>query len=463
MMRLLRRLLFQLVFVAALAGIVVFAALAPVVSDRSAAGGKRGPRGDAPPNVLAAVARLADVPVYIDGVGTAKALNSVTLRPQVDGQLIKISFQEGQDVKRGDVLALIDPTTYQAQLDQAMAKKGQDMAQLENARHDLERYNRLAQTSAGTAQQADTQRATVAQFEAQVKSDQASIDNAKAILAYTRITSPIDGKTGIRTVDEGNLVRASDAAGIVTITQVQPIAVLFNVPQQQLARINSAKALGPVEVAALGPDGVSVIDTGILQVVDNQVDQATGTVKLKAELPNAGLKIWPGAFLNMRLLASTLAQVVVVPGGAVQRGPKGPFVYVVSDDKVSARVITLSLQDDVQAVVATGLSAGERVVTSGFGQLSDGAKVAAVDATPAALPAAPVAATAAVPVPAAAAQPGLPAAAPALAEPATRPRREGGQGSGGQGRSRDGTGRGQRGQGAAPSASVPPPAASPPT
>ena len=441
MMRWVRSVLFQLVFVLALAGIVVFAAMAPIVSDRSttAGAGRRGGKSDTAPNVLVASARLADVPVYIEGVGTAKALNSVVVRPQVDGQLLKILFQEGQDVKRGDVLALIDPTTYQAQLDQAMAKKGQDMAQLENARRDLERYIRLAQTSAGTAQQADTQRSTVAQVEAQVKSDQAAIDNSKAILAYTKVTSPIDGKTGIRNVDEGNLVHASDAIGIVTITQVQPIAVVFNVPQQQLARVNSAKALGPVEVAALGNDGVSIIDTGVLQVVDNQVDQSTGTVKLKAELPNAGLKLWPGAFVSMRLLASTLLQVVVVPGSAVQRGPKGPFVYVVSDDKVNVRLVTLGLQDDAQAVVATGLAAGERVVTTGFGQLSDGAKVVAADA---AVPVAP-AVIAPAPVP-----------APLSADPPARPRRDGGQGGN---RNGGGKPRGQSG----PSAAAP--AASPPT
>ena len=444
MMRWVRSVLFQLVFVLALAGLVVFAAMAPIISDRSttAGAGRRGGKSDAAPNVLVAAAKLADVPVYIEGVGTAKALNSVTVRPQADGQLLKILFQEGQDVKRGDVLALIDPTTYQAQLDQAMAKKGQDMAQLENARRDLERYIRLAQTSAGTAQQADTQRSTVAQVEAQVKSDQAAIDNSKAILAYTKVTSPIDGKTGIRNVDEGNLVRASDAIGIVTITQVQPIAVVFNVPQQQLARVNSARALGPVEVAALGNDGTGVIDTGVLQVVDNQVDQATGTVRLKAELPNAALKLWPGAFVGMRLLASTLQQVVVVPGSAVQRGPKGPFVYVVSDDKVNVRLVTLGLQDDVQAVVAAGLAAGEKVVTTGFGQLSDGAKVVAADAV---VPATPATAAPVAPPPN--------AALPNADSPA-RPRRDVGQGGN---RTGGGKLRGQSG----PSAAAP--AASPPT
>ena len=238
--------LFNLAFLAVLAGAVTLAFVLPAGTGGKPGalnpGGRRrgGATADAAPSVLAVAARKTDVPVDLDSVGTVKALNSVTIRPQVDGQLIKIAFQEGQDVKTGDLLARIDPATYQAQLDQALAKKAQDEAQLENAKRDLERYIRLAQTSAGTAQQADTQRATVAQFTAQLKSDQASIDNTRIILGYTTIVAPIDGRTGIRNIDEGNLVRASDATGIVTITQVQPVAVVFNLPQQQLARVNAA-------------------------------------------------------------------------------------------------------------------------------------------------------------------------------------------------------------------------------
>ena len=377
-MRRFARFVFYVVFLGLLTAVVTFAFVAPVSNDKpggGAAGGRRRGGGDIAPNVLAAPAIAKDVPVYIAGVGSARALNSVTVRAQVPGILQKLAFTEGQSVKRGDLLALIDPTTYKAQLDSALAKKAQDAAQLENAKRDLERYVRLAQTSAGTAQQADTQRATVAQAEAQLKSDQASIDNLAAILAYTKITSPIDGRTGIRNVDEGNLVQTSDQNGIVTITQVQPIAVVFSVPQQQLARINAAQAHGPVDVQALGPDGNGVIDKGILQVVDNQVDPATGTVKIKAEFPNADLKLWPGAFVNVRLLAETMRNVVVVPAGSVQRGPKGAFVYVAAGDTVNVRQIGLGIQDDAEAVVAAGLASGEKVVTSGFGQLSDGAKV----------------------------------------------------------------------------------------
>ncbi|WP_460449323.1 efflux RND transporter periplasmic adaptor subunit [Alsobacter sp. SYSU BS001988] len=353
------------------------------VAERGAPGGGRrrrgGPEGGAgqpPAAVIATPARLADVPVYIDSVGTARPLNTVTLRPQVDGQLIRIQFQEGQSVRKGDVLALIDPTPYQAQLDQATAKKAQDAALLDNARRDLERYIRLSETNAVTKQQADTQRSTVAQLEAQLKSDQAAIDSARATLAYTTIVSPIDGRTGIRNVDEGNIVKQSDALGIVTISQIQPISVLFNVPQQQLARIIKASAAGPVRVDAMDPGGKGAVDTGALQVVDNQVDVATGTVRLKAEFPNASLGLWPGAFVNVRLLVETLRQAVVTPTAAVQRGPKGAFVYVVTaEDTVAVREVAVGQQDDVQSVIASGLQAGERVVTTGFARLADGARV----------------------------------------------------------------------------------------
>src|SRR5215204_2306255 len=344
--------------------------------------GKRG-RGapDAPVPVLAAQAKLADVPVYLDGVGTIKALNTVTVRPQVDGKLMRILFKEGQDVERGYVLAEIDPITYQALFDQVTAKKAQDEAQLANARLDLERYNRLVASNSATRQQADTQKAMVAQLEAQVKLDQAAIDNAQAILGYTKIVAPISGRTGIRMVDEGNLIRAGDAStGIVMITQIKPLSVFFSLPQQQLARVNRAFAREPLVVEALGSDNKSVVDRGTLQVVDNQVDQTTGTVKLKAEFPNADLQLWPGQFVNVRLLIETLHQVVTVPTAAVQRGPNGTFVYVMKEDAVAVRPVTVSQQDDTQAVVTSGLKAQDRVVTTGFARISDGTKVAAANA-----------------------------------------------------------------------------------
>jgi membrane fusion protein, multidrug efflux system len=314
-------------------------------------------------------------------VGTAKALNTVTVRSQVDGRIIDIYFTEGQDVPKGYVLAKIDPTTYQAAYDQTVAKKAQDEAQLANARLDLDRYTRLAATNAVNKQQLDTQRALVAQLEAQIKLDQAAIDNARAILSYTDIVAPIAGRTGIRLVDMGNLVRGAEANGIVILTQLRPISVFFSLPQQNLPDLTRGMAEGKLPVDALTADGKSALDKGKVMVIDNQVDQTTGTVKLKAEFPNENLQLWPGQFVNVRVLIDTLRQVVVVPTAAVQRGPSGPFVYVLRDgNTVTVRRVTLTQQDDVRAVVATGLQTGERVVTTGFSRLTEGTRVAVSDA-----------------------------------------------------------------------------------
>jgi membrane fusion protein, multidrug efflux system len=342
-----------------------------------------------PVPVLAAPAAKADVPVYLEAVGTIKALNTVTVSPQVDGKLISVGFKEGQDVKKGDVLARIDPTTYQAQLDQALAKKAQDEAVLANAKVDLERYEKLAATNAINRQQADTQKALVAQTAALVQADTAAVENARATLAYTTIVAPIDGRTGIRQVDEGNIVHASSSTGIVVITQIKPISVTFNLPQQDIGQINAAFAKGPLEVDALRPDNNAMIDRGVLRVVDNQVDQTTGTVKLKAEFPNADVQLWPGQFVNVRLLIDTLKGVVVIPTGAVQRGPNGTFVYVVKDDNTaSMRPIVVQKQDETQTVVKSGLAPPERVVTTGFVRLTDGSKVeiGSANGAPAAAP-----------------------------------------------------------------------------
>ena len=331
--------------------------------------------------VVAAAAKLADVPVYLDGVGTTRALNTVTVRPQVDGKLIAVLFKEGQDVKRGDVLARIDPTPYQAQYDQVVATKAKDEAMLANAKIDLERYTNLASTNSIARQQLDTQKATVAQLEAQVKFDQGQIDYARSNLEYTTITTPLDGRTGIRLVDEGNVVHASDTTGIVVLTQISPMSIFFTLPQQQLSGVNKAFAKGPLAVDALGQDNKTVIDRGTLLVVDNQVDQTTGTVKLKAEFPNAEVQLWPGQFVNVRLLVDTLKQVVVVPTAAVQRGPVGTFVYVVQQDNaVAVRRVSISQQDETQTVIARGLAQNERVVTTGFARLAEGTKVTVTNA-----------------------------------------------------------------------------------
>jgi multidrug efflux system membrane fusion protein len=325
--------------------------------------------------------------------GAGVALNTVTVRPQIEGKLISVAFREGQDVEKGYVLAKIDPTIYQALYDQAVAKKAQDDAQLANARLDLERYTRLAASNAINKQQVDTQRALVNQLEAQVKADQAAMENAKAVLDYTNVIAPLSGRVGLRLVDEGNIVKPSDAAGIVVINQIRPISVLFNLPQQDLPEINRGLGEGPLPVDALRADGKTALDKGTVVVVDNQVDQTTGTVRLRAEFPNAQLQIWPGQFVNVRLLIDTKRNVVVVPTAAVQRGPNGTFAFVVTpEDTVVTRPITISQQDDVQSVIATGLQAGERVITSGFARLTEGSKVQVTNADEY-VPQAPVAGT----------------------------------------------------------------------
>jgi membrane fusion protein, multidrug efflux system len=378
------RIAFGLISLALVAGIVYYwapwqpAGQQTGTNKQGKGKGKRGfantTPGEAVP-VLAVAAKVADVPVYLDGVGTARALNTVTVRPQVDGKLISISFVEGMEVPKGYVLAKIDPVTYQALYDQAVAKKAQDEATLDNAKLDLERYIRLATSNAVNKQQLDTQRALVAQLEAQVKADQAAIDNTRAVLSYTDIIAPIAGRTGIRLVDEGNLLRAADATGIVVITQIKPITVLFNLPQQELQQLARGLTEGPLPIDALGQNG-RPIDKGKVLVIDNQVDQTTGTVKLKAEFPNEQLQLWPGQFVNVRLLIDTLSRIVVVPTGAVQRGPTGTFVYIVrSDDTVTVRQVRVKQQNDQQAAIDDGLSAGEIVVTSGFGRLREGEKV----------------------------------------------------------------------------------------
>jgi membrane fusion protein, multidrug efflux system len=369
------------VFAAALIYVFAWPVSAPKRVGRFAAEG--------PVPVLVAPAARADVPVYLDAVGTTRPLNTVTVRPQVDGKLIEVAFKEGQDVKKGDVLARIDPTIYKAQLDQVVAKKAQDEAQLANARNDFARYEKLAASNAINKQQADTQKALVAQLTALVQADQASIENAQATLGYTTITAPLSGRAGIRMVDEGNYVRASDAtSAIVVITQLKPITVLFNLPQQDLDRVNTAFAKGPLAVDALRSADNKVIERGTLTVIDNQVDPATGTVKLKAEFANANLQLWPGQFVNVRLLIDTLHDVVVIRTGAVQRGPNGTFVYVIKPDDTSAmRTIVVQMQNETQTVVKSGVAPPERVVTTGFARLTEGAKVTVGSPTSGAPPA----------------------------------------------------------------------------
>ncbi|MBM6595169.1 efflux RND transporter periplasmic adaptor subunit [Microvirga pudoricolor] len=348
----------------------------------SPSGAPRGPGGrrSLPVPILAEAARAADVPVYLDGVGTVRAYKTVTVRAQVSGRLLSVNFKEGQDVRKGDVLAKIDPVTYQAALDQAVAKKAMDQASLDNARRDLERYTSLARGDFASKQQADTQRAAVAQAEAQVRQDQAAIDSAQASLDYTTITAPIDGRTGIRQIDEGNLVSSGDETGLVVITQLRPISVLFTLPETVVSEVATAK--GPLSVTA--SIGSQQLDAGVLEVIDNQVDQATGTVKMKGTFENAQGRLWPGQFVNVRLLLKTLGGAIVVPAASVQQGTVGSFVYVVQpDDTVKLTPVRITQQNETQAVIAGGLDAGQQVVTSGFANLQDGSRITLSSGEPA--------------------------------------------------------------------------------
>ena len=354
--------------------------------------------------VLVGTAERRDMPIMLDALGTVQAFNSVTIKTVVDGPLIAVKFTEGQMVRKGDVLAQIDSRNYQAAFDQAVAKKAQDEALLANARVDLVRYQKLVSNNFTSAQQADTQKALVAQYEAQTRQDQALIDTARTNLDYTTILSPLDGRTGVRGVDQGNIVHASDAIGLVVITQLQPIFVVFTLPQQSLPAVAKAMEAGVPAVVAT-PQGGSrsaVLDNGTLTVLDNQVDPATGSIKLKATFPNTDSKLWPGGFVGVRLQVDTVTGAVVVPPAAVQRGPRGAFVYVVgADNTVTRQVIETGYEDEQVTIVTKGLTGGEKVVTDGASRLSDGAKVAiapqatdapkAADAPPAARvrPAAP--------------------------------------------------------------------------
>jgi multidrug efflux system membrane fusion protein len=333
-------------------------------------------RGRAAIPVVIAMAETRDVPIYMDGLGTVQASANVTIKPMVDGPLLEVRFREGQDVKAGDVLARIDPRQYQASLDQTSARKRQDEATLANARLDLARYQKLAATAYTSAQQADTQKSLVAQLEAQVAQDQAQIDNARTQLGYTTIVAPVDGRLGIRTVDAGNIVRASDPNGLVVVTTLKPINVQFTLPQQGLAGVAAAMAAGAPEVLALTQGGGrGEAERGVLTVLDNVVDPATGTIKLKASFANDNLRLWPGAFVTVRLRVETRRAAVVVPPVAVQRGPRGPYVFVVGDGTVSRRAVTVGHEDLTVAVIAEGLAVGERVVVDGAARLSDGSRI----------------------------------------------------------------------------------------
>jgi membrane fusion protein, multidrug efflux system len=337
-----------------------------------------------PPAVAVETAAVshADVPIYLQGLGTVQAFYTVTVTARVDGELEKVAFTEGQNVKKGDLLAQIDPRPNQAAYEQALATKAKDEAQLENAKRDLERYTILQPQDLASKQTVDTAHATVDQLTAQVKVDQAVIDNAHTQLDYTRIVSPINGRTGIRAVDPGNIIHASDPGGIVVVTQLQPISVIFTLPQEDLAAVAAALAAGQVEVTTLSRDGNQQLDKGTLLLIDNQISQASGTAKLKATFDNAKNNLWPGQYVNARVLVRTDRNALTLPSVAVQRGPNGPFTYVVkSDSTVEARPLEIGEDSQGLTIVKKGLQPNERVVTSNQYRLQPGAHVRTADST----------------------------------------------------------------------------------
>jgi len=318
-----------------------------------------------------------DVPIYLWGIANVQAYNTVTVRPQVDGQLIEVAFKEGQQVRTGDLLAKVDPRSYQANVDQALAKKAQDEAQLANARRDLQRYAKLVENNHVTRQVFEAAEARVAQFEAAVKADEAAVALARINLDYASIRSPLDGRVGMRLVDVGNIVRANDSTVLVTVTQTKPISVVFTLPETALPQILAASGGRPLPVAVFGPDGKEQYDSGELALVDNSVDQSTGTIRLKATLPNTAGLLWPGQFVNARLHVRTLRQALTIPTEAIQSGIDGSFTYVAEGDgTVSVRKIAVTTTTNGLAVIEKGLCDGAVVVTSGQYRLQPGARVA---------------------------------------------------------------------------------------
>jgi membrane fusion protein, multidrug efflux system len=329
-----------------------------------------------PVAVASAMVARADVPVFLQGLGTVQAFYTVTVTARVDGELQRVTFAEGQAVHKGDLLAQIDPRPNQAAFDQAVAINAKDEAQLANARRDFARYTELQPLDLASKQTFDTQRALVDQLAAQIKVDQAVIDNARTQLDYTRITSPIEGRTGIRLIDPGNIVHAADTTGIVVVTQMQPIAVIFTLPEEDLETVNEALAAGPVAVTTVSRDGGAILDHGTLTLIDNEIQQATGTLKLKATFSNSRNTLWPGQYVNARVLVRTDRGALTLPSSAVQLGPDGPFTYVVkSDATVEVRPLKLGPQTDTVTVVTGGLALNERVVTSNQYRLQAGTQV----------------------------------------------------------------------------------------
>ena len=358
-------------------GLVVLALLTVVVlrrTTRPAANANAGQFRVVPVGVAPVEQR--DVPVWLEGLGNVTSLATVTVRARVSGPLVDIRFQEGSRVKKGDPLVVVDPRPFKIAVEQAAATLERDQANLKYAKRDLDRYTELVKQKLVSQQQVDQQRSTVDQLAATVALDQATLDNARLNLQFTNVTSPIDGIAGVRQVDLGNLVSPTDANGIVVLTQMDPMAVIFTLPQDDLSRVGEAFSKGPLVVEAYDRSGAARLGTGKLTVIDNQINAGTATLRLKAEMPNAEFRLWPSQFVKARLLLQTKSGALVIPAPAVQRGPNGTFVYVVNADKtVALRPIQVDLIQGPLAVVQSGLKIGEQVVTDGQNQLRAGAKV----------------------------------------------------------------------------------------
>ena len=328
--------------------------------------------------VVAATARIGSMGVYLSGLGTVTPLNTVTIHTRVDGELVDVAFTEGQIVQKGDLLARIDPGPFEVQLTQAEGQQAKDGATLTNTQLDLVRYQDLSRQGLIPKQQVDTQVATVNQAEGAVQSDRGQIDGAKLNLAYSRITAPISGRTGLRLIDPGNIVHAADTGGLVVITQLDPIAVVFTIPEDVLPQVmRHMRAGAKLRVDAYDRDAKTKLATGTLLTVDNQIDQTTGTVKLKTLFQNTDSQLFPNQFVNARLLVDTIHDTVIVPSAAIQRSPQATFVYVVKPDKsVEMRTVEVRLTDGEDTAIRSGVSVGEVVVTDGVDKLQQGTKVA---------------------------------------------------------------------------------------
>src|ERR1700736_4869416 len=343
-------------------------------ADRAAAANNAQKAARNPVRVTIAPVQKADFPVYLTGLGTVQGFNTVLVRTRIDGQIDKVAFKEGQIVKGGDLLVEIDPRPFQAALDQAKAKKAQDEANLANASLDLQRFTKLGEFA--TRQQTDTQRSTVAQLTAQIAADDAAIFNAQTQVDYTQVKAPISGVVGLRQVDIGNIVNASTQTGIVTIAQVEPIAVIFTAPEEQLPYINEAQSTQPLKVIALTTDGKKTLSDGTLSVINNQVDTTSGTIRLKAVFDNKNHALWPGQSVSTRLLVNTIKEATVVPDDAIQHSTSGLYAYTVGqDNKAELRKVKVSQSIDGRSVVDEGLTPGEQVITGGQYKVQPGSLV----------------------------------------------------------------------------------------